>query len=424
MGNFEIGKNFVEEMDAEDPLTSYREKFLIPKKPTGETAIYFLGNSLGLQAKVTRKFIESIMTSWEEWGVEAYFYGDDPWLHYPESTLDNLAYIVGANPSEITIMNSLTVNLHLMFISFYRPTPKRYKILVEEKVFPSDQYAISSQMQLHHVNPTNALLELKPRNDETYIRTEDIVDLIEREGDSIALIWLGGVNYYSGQAFDLEHITKVGHEKGCIVGYDLAHSVGNVILKLHEWNVDFAVWCNYKYLNGGPGSPGGCFVHERHNEMREIPRLEGWWGNKLDTRFLMRPNIDPMEGAGGWQVSTPSMLGLAPLKGSLEIFKEVGMEKLRKKSVLLTGYLEFLINQIPSNQFSLITPKDPNQRGCQLSIRTHFNGKQLFDHLTKAGIFCDWREPDVIRVAPVPLYNNFNEVYQFGEIMRRKGKRS
>ncbi len=419
MGNYETGKNFADEMDTKDPLAGYREKFLIPKDSTGESSIYFLGNSLGLQLKSTRKYIETIMSNWEQFGVEAYFHGDNPWLHYSDPLIEKLARIVGAKSSEIAIMNALTVNLHLMLVSFYRPTEKRYKILIEEKTFPSDQYAIKSQMRFHGVVPDKSLLELKTRPDETFIQTEDIEELIEREGDSIAVILLGGVNYYSGQAFDLEHITKIGHEMGCIVGFDLAHSAGNVALKLHDWNIDFAVWCNYKYLNGGPGSPGGCFVHEKHGEAQGIPRFEGWWGNKRENQFLMRDEIDPIVGAGGWQISSPSILRLAPLKASLEIFEEVTMNKLREKSIRLTGYLEFLIDQITSDQFSIITPKDPDQRGCQLSIRTHKTGKQLFDHLTKSGIFCDWREPDVIRVAPVPLYNTFKEIYYFSRILEK-----
>ncbi|MFX1512860.1 MAG: kynureninase, partial [Promethearchaeota archaeon] len=402
---YETSKGFAEEMDTQDPLSSYRERFLIPKNSTGETLIYFLGNSLGLQPKQTRKYVETILADWEKFGVEAYFYGEIPWIQYSDSIIENLARIVGAKPTEITLMNSLTVNLHLLFVSFYRPTPKRNKVLIEEKAFPSDQYAIKSQMRFHGFDPEKTLLQVNTNPGEKYIHTEAITEVIEREGDSIALIWLGGVNYYSGQAFDLETITKVGHQEGCIVGFDLAHAVGNIILKLHDWNVDFAVCCTYKYLNGGPGGPGGGFVHEKHGETQTVSRFEGWWGNKRDTQFLMRDDIDPIVGAGGWQISTPSILRMAPLKASLEIFDEISMKKLREKSIRLTGYLEFLINQMASDEFIIITPEDPDQRGCQLSIRTLKNGKQLYDHLTKSGIFCDWREPDVIRVAPVPLYN-------------------
>lgn len=414
--DYETRKSYAAEMDAKDPLLSFRDEFFIPKGPTGKS-IYFLGNSLGLQPKRARGYVEAVMTDWEHFGVEAYFDADDPWLHYPDSLLGSSARIVGAKPAEIALMNSLTVNLHLMLVSFYQPDSNREKILIEEKAFPSDQYAIKSQLRFHGINPDEALLELKARPDETVIRAEDITELLEQEGESIALILLGGISYYSGQAFDLESITRIGHEKGCVVGFDLAHSAGNVPLRLHDWGVDFAVWCTYKYLNGGPNAPGGCFVHEKHEASQDMARFEGWWGNKLETRFLMHSKIDPIRGAGGWQISCTSALRFAPLKASLEIFDKTSMNQLREKSVLLTGYLEFLINRIESQQFTIITPRNPTNRGCQLSIQVHQKGKQLFDRLIQAGIFCDWREPDVIRVAPVPLYNTFSEVYRLANIL-------
>ncbi|MFQ5980604.1 MAG: kynureninase [Candidatus Heimdallarchaeota archaeon] len=416
MTDYETGKSYADEMDAKDPLIGFRDKFFIPKGPTGKS-IYFLGNSLGLQPKRAREYVEAVMADWEHFGVEAYFDADDAWLHYPDSLLDSSARIVGAKPAEVVLMNSLTVNLHLMLVSFYQPEQNREKILIEEKAFPSDQYAIKSQLRFHGINPDEALLEVKARPDETAIRADDITEFLEQEGESIALILLGGINYYSGQAFDLESIARIGHEKGCVVGFDLAHSAGNVPLRLHDWDVDFAVWCTYKYLNGGPNSPGGCFVHEKHEARQDMTRFEGWWGNKLETRFLMNSKIDPIRGAGGWQISCTSALRFAPLRASLEIFDKTSMDQLREKSVLLTSYLEFLIDQNESQQFTIITPKDPNQRGCQLSIRVHQKRKELFERLAKAGIYCDWREPDVIRVAPVPLYNTFNDVYRLANIL-------
>ncbi len=406
-------------MDENDSLAGYRDQFLIPRKSSGEPAIYFLGNSLGLQPRTARERLEEVMLEWERWGVEAFSTGEKPWTQYSETLSERMAPIMGAKPSEVILMNSLSVNMHLMFISFYRPIKQRYKVLIEEKTFPSDQYALKSQMRFHGIDPEDALIELKTRPDETSIRTEDIETIIERKGDTIALIWLGGINYYSGQAFEMGRITKAGHRKGCVVGYDLAHAAGNIPLKLHDWQVDFAVWCTYKYLNGGPAGPGGCFVHENHGSLTDIPRFEGWWGNRLETRFLMQPDFDPTPGAGGWQISCASPLTLAPLEASLAFFEEVGMTKLRAKSELMTGYLEFLINQTKSDRFTIITPRDPNQRGCQISIRTHYEGKGLYEQLKEAGVYCDWREPDVIRVAPVPFYNTFNEVYQFAKIMEK-----
>jgi kynureninase len=373
--DYETEKSFADEMDAKDPLSDFINEFLIPKGSTGK-GIYFLGNSLGVQPKRARKYVESVMCDWEQLGVEAYFDAELPWLHYPDSLAESTSRIVGAKPTEIVHMNSLTVNLHLMLVSFYQPKPKRNKILIEEKAFPSDQYAIRSQMRFHGVNPEKALLKVKARPEERAIRTEDIEELIEREGESIAVILLGGVNYYSGQAFDLRRITRAGHEEGCVVGFDLAHSAGNIPLRLHDWQVDFAVWCTYKYLNGGPNAPGGCFVHEKYETGHDMPRFEGWWGNRLETRFLMNSDIDPIKGAGGWQISCTSALRFAPLRASLDIFDKTTMKDLRTKSELLTGYLEFLIDQIGSEQYSIITPGDSDQRGCQLSISVRQKGKE------------------------------------------------
>lgn len=419
MTEYTVGKDFASEMDANDPLRQFRDQFLLPQNAKKTPAIYFLGNSLGLQSKIARAHLESVMKGWEQWGVEAYGKGDRPWVSYEDAVRESVANIMGARPTEVVLMNSLTVNLHLMLISFYRPTASRFKVIMEQKAFPSDQYAIKSQMRFHGINPANALIEVKAKPGESSLQTNDFRQVLEKEGDSIALILLGGVNYYSGQAFDLARIAQLGHEDGCVVGYDLAHAAGNILLKLHDWKVDFAVWCTYKYMNGGPAGPGGCFVHEQHELASNLPRFEGWWGNKLENRFLMGPDIDPIVGASGWQISCISPLALAPLDASMKLFDATSMTRLREKSEKLTGYLEFLLNEIGSDRFSILTPSNPDYRGCQLSIRTHQNGKELFDHLTQAGIYCDWREPDVIRVAPTPFYNTFTEVYEFAEVVKK-----
>ena len=404
-------------MDAKDGLSQYREAFHLPKDSAQQHAIYFLGNSLGLQPKTTKDHIEAILNDWRDWGVEAYTKADNPWITYAESLQPSIATIVGAKPTEVVLMNALSVNLHLMLVSFYRPTSERFKVIMEEKAFPSDQYAIKSQMRFHGIDPVEALIEVKPGSGST-IQIEDFKTIFEEAGESIALILLGGVNYYSGQAFDLHQVARLGREHGAVIGYDLAHAVGNIPLKLHDWNVDFAVWCTYKYLNGGPGSPGGCFVHERYFMDPGLPRFEGWWGNKLESRFLMEPSIDPSIGASGWQISSFSPLLFAPLHASIKLFDTVTLPRLREKSVQLTGYLEFLIDQGGTEHVSILTPSEPELRGCQLSIQTHHHGRTLFEKLIQAGIFCDWREPDVIRVAPTPFYNTFSEVYRFVEILR------
>jgi len=405
-------------MDSKDPLSKYRGRFHIPKQKNGEDCIYFCGHSLGLQPESVRSHIEQVLKEWETLGVEGWFHVKNPWMIYDQFLIEQTAKLVGAKPIEVVVMNSLTVNLHLMMVPFYKPTPSRNKILIEHRAFPSDQYAVKSQIEFYGFGPKMSLIEIHPRGGEAIIRTEDIEALIEKEGDSIALIMLGGVNYYTGQAFDMERITEVGHSKGCMVGFNLAHAAGNIVLKLHDWDVDFAVWCSYKYLNSGPGSIAGCFIHEKHSNNSELPRFAGWWGHNKETRFLMGPNFEPIEGAEGWQLSTPPILQMAALRASMEIFDEVGMEKLKAKSDLLTGYFEFLIDEIKSESVSIITPRDIKQRGCQLSIRVQGNGKVLYDKLTSQGVICDWREPDVIRVAPVPLYNTFMDVYKFYEILK------
>jgi kynureninase len=348
-------------------------------------------------------------------GVEGHFEGKNPWFTYHRLLTQQTAELVGAEPLEVVIMNSLTVNLHLMMVSFYRPTADRPKILVEGGAFPSDQYAVKAQIRFHGFDPSSSLIELRPRPDEACLREEDIHAAIEREGNSIALILLGGVNYVTGQALDMGAVTEAGHKKGCIVGFDLAHAVGNIPLRLHDWGSDFAVWCNYKYLNGGPGCAGGCFIHQRHARAWDVPRFAGWWGHDEKTRFRMGPEFDPMEGAEGWQLSNPPILALAALRASLDIFSEVGMERLRAKSVALTGYAEFLLREQRSSKFSILTPAEPGRRGAQLSLRVPQHGRSICDKLAGQGITGDWREPNIFRVAPVPLYNSYDDVFRFVE---------
>jgi kynureninase len=411
--SFEATESFALAMDVRDPLAIYRERFCFPTTKTGEDCIYLCGHSLGLQPKTVSQYIEQELKDWRELGVEGHFRARNPWMPYHRLLTEQTASLVGARPEEVVVMNSLTANLHLMMVSFYRPTSPRHKILVERGAFPSDQYAVQSQISFHGFNPASSLLELAPRPGESCIRDEDIESLIDREGDSIALILLGGVNYATGQAFDIAGITDAGHKKGCVVGFDLAHAAGNLLLRLHDWGPDFAVWCSYKYLNGGPGCVGGCFVHDRHSQAWTLPRFAGWWGHDEKVRFEMAPNFKPMAGAEGWQLSNPSILSLAALRASMDIFHEAGMGQLRAKSLSLTGYLEFLLCQHASPRFSLITPRDTERRGAQISIRIRDDGQMLCQELTEAGVVGDWREPDTFRVAPVPLYNSYSDVYRF-----------
>lgn len=411
--SFQPGEEFAAAMDSRDPLADFRQRFYFPQSKNGEDCIYLCGHSLGLQPKTAISHIEEQLRIWAELGVEAHFHAKNPWISYHRLLSAQTAALVEAEPAEVVVMNSLTVNLHLMMASFYRPTTKRHKILVERGAFPSDQYAVKSQIRFHGFDPASSLLELEPREGESCMRDEDVESLIEREGDSIALILIGGVNYATGQVFDMAGITEAGHRKGCVVGFDLAHAAGNIPLRLHDWGPDFAVWCNYKYLNGGPGCPGGCFVHERHARAWELPRLAGWWGHDEGTRFQMGPDFHPMPGAEGWQLSNHPILALAPLHASMELFAEAGIERLRAKSVSLTGYMEFLLGQQSSPKFSLITPSDPERRGAQLSIRLPRDGRKLCDSLAAQGVIGDWREPDTFRVAPIPLYNSYHDVYKF-----------
>ena len=410
---FQSGEDFAVAMDARDSLACFRERFFIPKTKSGDDCVYLCGHSLGLQPRTAGSYLEQELRDWAELGVEGHFHAKNPWMPYHRLLAEQTATLVGAQSAEVVVMNSLTVNLHLMMASFYRPARDRHKILVERGAFPSDQYAVKSQIRFHGFDPASALIELTPRDGETCMREVDIESLIEREGDSIALILLGGVNYATGQAFDLAGITKAGRRKGCIVGFDLAHAAGNVPLELHDWGPDFAVWCSYKYLNGGPGCVAGCFVHERHARAWELPRFAGWWGHDENIRFEMGPEFHPMEGAEGWQLSNPPILALAALRASMEIFSEAGMDRLRAKSVALTGYMEFQLGQLASPKFSIITPSEQERRGAQLSIRLPSEGRKLCERLTAVGVIGDWREPDTFRVAAIPLYNSYQDVYRF-----------
>lgn len=411
--SYEVGEGFARQMDARDPLAHFRHRFHIPKTSTGEECIYLCGHSLGLQPKMAHSYIEQELRDWAELGVEGHFRGRNPWFTYHRLLTDQTAELVGAKRSEVVVMNSLTVNLHLMMTSFYRPTADRHRIVIEGGAFPSDQYAVKSQVRWHGFDPATSVIELRPREGETCLRDEDIEALIDREGNSIALILLGGVNYVTGQAFDLPLITKAGHKKGCVVGFDLAHAAGNIVLRLHDWGPDFAVWCSYKYLNGGPGCVGGCFVHERHTQARDLPRFAGWWGHDEKTRFQMGPEFQPMQGAEGWQLSNPPVLALAPLRASLDLFAEAGMTRLRAKSIALTGYLEFLLREARSSKFSISTPPEECRRGAQLSICLDRQGRDICDKLAGVGVVGDWREPNIFRVAPVPLYNSYQDVFHF-----------
>jgi kynureninase len=411
---FQPGRDFAVARDRGDPLARFRGEFHIPGRDNGEDEIYFAGNSLGLLPRRTPKYVDAELEKWRRFAVKAHFSGENPWMPYHELLAEPMARLVGASSTEVVTMNSLTVNLHLMMSSFYRPTRERHRILLEEHAFPSDDYALESQARLHGFDPAEALVRTRPDR-------RGITEALERDGDSIALVVLPGVQYYTGEAFDIEAITRLAHGKGCVVGFDMAHAVGNLVLRLHDWDVDFAVWCTYKYLNSGPGSVGGCFVHERHGRRQDLPRLAGWWGHDKESRFRMEPGFRPIPGAEGWQLSNPPILSLAAIRASLDVFREAGgMEPLREKSLRLTGYLEWLLQRETGNAVEILTPSDPRRRGCQLSlqVKSSASGRTVFERLEASGVTCDWREPDVIRVAPVPLYNRYEEVHRFVEILR------
>jgi kynureninase len=406
-------------MDADDPLGSFRDEFHIPIRADGSPCIYFCGNSLGLQPKAARALIERELEDWARLGVAGHFKKETPWYSYHELVRDSTAKLVGALPHEVVTMNSLTVNLHLLMATFYRPTASRYKILIDAPTFPSDLYAVQSQITHHGCDPNESLIVFGPQPAERTIRIEDVEATLERHGNEIALVLWNAVNFHSGQYHDMARIAAAARKHGCVVGFDLAHAVGNVALLLHDWQADFAVWCNYKYVSAGPGAVGGCYIHEKHGQNLHLPRLAGWWGNDPQTRFRMHlePRFIPRAGADGWQVSNPPILSLVSLRAALDLFDRAGMAVLVAKSARLTGYLEFLLDRIPGRRIQIITPRDPAQRGCQLSIVVKERPREALAALESAGVVCDFREPDVIRVAPVPLYNKFHEVWRFAQIM-------
>jgi len=417
--NYKDNIDFAKQMDQDDPLKSFRDKFYIPKQKNGDTCIYLCGNSLGLQAKQTKEALEQELEDWKNYGVEGHFHAKNPWMPYHEFLTQAMANVVGAKPIEVVVMNTLTVNLHLMMVSFYKPSGNRNKILIEADAFPSDKYAAESQIRFHGLEPSECLIELKARPGEVCLREEDIQTTIEQQGRDIALVMLGNTNYYTGQYLNMKNITAWGHAQGCKVGFDCAHGAGNHPLNLHEAGCDFAVWCTYKYLNSGPGSLGGVFVHERH-ATAELPRFEGWWGHNKETRFKMRDGFEPIPGVEAWQLSNPPILSMAAIWASLRIFEEAGMQRLREKALLLTGYLEYLVQEIGDEFIKIITPSDPEARGCQLSIQVKNANKTLYDKISKKGVIADWREPDVIRVAPVPMYNSFTDVFMFASILKEQ----
>ena len=429
---FSADENFANQLDAEDPLRQVRDKFHLPLGKDGKPLIYFAGNSLGLMPKSARQVVDQELDDWAKLGVDAHLEAKTPWYSYHETLRKPTARLIGAKPVEVICMNSLTVNLHLMMATFYRPTKSRFKILMEDPAFPSDTYAIKTQIVHHGFDPKDALILASPRKGEFTVRTDDIVDLIKQNADQLAVVVIAGVNFFTGQLFDIPTITKAAQKHGITVGVDLAHAIGNVPLSLHDWNIDFAVWCSYKYLNAGPGAVAGAYVHERHATNTKLPRLAGWFGNDPNTRFRLHlePEFIPVPSADSWQISNPPIFSMAPLRASLSIFDEAGgIEALRAKSIKLTGYLEFLLHRAvakgqsnagaarTSDRFAMITPGETDARGCQLSILAQEHPKELFNKLQAAGVKCDFREPNVIRVAPTPLYNGFHQVWRFAQIL-------
>jgi kynureninase len=421
---YEYSEAFAQKMDQEDPLCSYREHFLFPKI-NGVEAIYFCGNSLGLQPKSVTNYLKKELGNWAEMAVDGHFDGEDAWLYVRQKSKPALAEILGAQSHEVVAMNNLTVNLHLLMVSFYRPTNDRFKIIIEAGAFPSDQYMLESQVKWHGLNPEDVIVELKPRAGEHTLRTADIVDEIRRQGDSLAMVNMAGLQYYTGQLFDMKAITAAAHEVGAVAGFDLAHAAGNAPLSLHDWEVDFATWCSYKYMNSGPGNVSGIYVHEKYADRQDLPRFAGWWGHDEEQRFLMEKGFIPMHGADGWQLANSNILGLAAHQASLDIFQAAGILNLRSKSEKLTGYLEYLIHEIngDSGVLEIITPEDPAERGCQLSLLIHRGGKAVFDEFYKNGVVGDWRNPNVIRLAPTPLYNSFQDVFRFAQILEQSLKK-
>jgi kynureninase len=419
--DFRPDESFARRLDEADPLAGYRQRFHVPRRPDGEPVIYFCGNSLGLQPVTVRQAVEQELEDWAKLAVDAHLGGRRPWYSYHEVLRASGERLVGSRPGagEVVWMNSLTVNMHLMLVTFLQPAAGRDKVVMEYPAFASDLYAMRTHLRTRGVDPDEALIQVKPREGEHTVRSEDIEALLDQRGSEIALVWLPGVNFFTGQVFDMPRITAAAKRHGCTVGFDLAHAVGNVLLELHDWDVDFACWCSYKYLNGGPGGVAGCFVHEKRGADHALPRYAGWWGDDPQTRFQMHLQRDfvPQPGAAGWQISNPAILSMAPLRASLDIFDEAGMEALRSKSVLLTGYLRYLLQLGASERFEIITPDQPEAQGCQLSILVHDQPPKRHQALGAEGVVVDFREPNVIRVAPVPLYNTFHEVWRFSRIL-------
>ena len=419
---FQYSRGFAHQLDEHDVLKDFRQWVHFPTNVSGETLLYFCGNSLGLQPRTAKQALDSELEDWAKFGVEGHFHGKKPWFHYHKFLSAHSAEIVGAKEHEVVVMNQLTVNLHLLMVSFYRPTQQKYKIIMEAGAFPSDMYAVESQVKFHGFNYDDAVIEIKPRNGEHTLRTEDILACIEDHKNELALVFFSGVQYYTGQLFDIKSITAKAHQVGALAGFDLAHTAGNVDIQLHDWHVDFAAWCSYKYLNSGPGNVSGIYIHEKHCMNEKTPRFAGWWGHKEDQRFLMKRGFIPEPGAAGWQMSNAPVFGMAVHAASLEIFHKAGITKIREKSKKLTAYLEYVINHVQEHHagisFEIITPKNPDERGAQLSILIKENGKALFDHLTAKGVIADWREPNVIRLAPAPLYNRYDDIFALGEILK------
>ena len=417
MGQTIESRSYARQLDQKDPLRSFRERFNFPVQDNGKPFIYLCGNSLGLQPKKANDYVREEMEDWANLGVEGHIHARHPWLPYHEFLTASMARLVGAKEIEVVVMNSLTVNLHLLMVSFYRPTSSRYKILIEYSPFPSDRYAVESQAKFHGFDPEDAIIELKP-DENDYVNFQHIQETLDEHGDQIALVLIGGVNYYSGQLYDIKNITRLAHTKGCLVGFDLAHAAGNIDLKLHDDGPDFAAWCSYKYLNSGPGSLSGIFVHERHAYDKTIPRFHGWWGHNKEIRFKMGPAFDPLPGAEAWQLSNPPILPMAAMRASLELFDEAGMTLLRSKSLALTQYMIDLLEKLNHPKIKIITPDKPDERGCQLSLQIKDSDKSIFDHISEKGVIADWREPDVIRIATVPLYNSFEDVIDFYNLLK------
>ena len=416
--NFQNTQEFAKQLDAQEELKHFRDLFYIPMMH-GKECVYFTGNSLGLQPKSTQDYVLNELEDWASLGVEGHFHARNPWMPYHEIFPQQLSKVVGCLPNEVVVMNQLTVNLHLLMVSFYRPTKTKYKIICEAKAFPSDQYALESQVKFHGFNYDDAVIEIAPRANEHCIRTEDILTAIEEHKDSLALVMFGGVNYYTGQVFDMKTITAASHKVGVLCGFDLAHAAGNIELHLHNWGVDFACWCSYKYLNSGPGGVSGVYIHEKHASNTDLQRFAGWWGYEKETRFKMDKGFKAIPTAEGWQLSNAPILSMAAHKAALDIVEEAGMARLSAKGNMLSNYLLFIIDEINTNQnIEVITPRNETQKGCQVSMLMKQNGKQFFDKLTQNGVIADWREPNVIRIAPVPLYNSFEDVWKFGEIMK------